>query len=253
VALFRRGGKDLASQEPDEPSAADPSADEVDTPGVLVDENDQVDAQGDAEAADVRRHGPWDRSEIDQPDGLLDLGALLLPVAPGAKVHLETTGQPAVVTLVRLELDDSELQLAPFAAPRTEGIWDEIRAEIAEQVSNDGGTVDDLPGPFGRELLARVVVRTPEGRTGNRVVRFVGVDGPRWFLRGVMTGKAAVDPQAAAAVDDFFAGTVVVRGGTAMPPRELLAMHLPGQSGVAPADPAAFDPFARGPEITEIR
>jgi hypothetical protein len=241
VALFRRAGKDPAPQESDEvrPVEADGPAE--------VSEPDEVDP-------DASRRGPWDFSELGELSGRLDLGALRLPVSPGATVHLETSGQPPVVTLVRVELDGSEIQLAPFAAPRTEGIWDEIRSEISQQVSGDGGTVDDLPGPFGRELLARVVVRTPEGRTGDRVVRFVGVDGPRWFLRGVITGKAAVEPEAAVAVEEFFAGTVVVRDGSAMPPRELLAMHLPGQAGPATvAADAGFDPFTRGPEITEIR
>jgi hypothetical protein len=121
-------------------------------------------------------------------------------------------------------------------------------------VTSDDGTVDDLPGPFGRELLARVAVRTAEGRTGHRVVRFLGADGPRWFLRGVVTGRATVEPEAAAVVETFFSGTVVVRGAQAMAPREPLPMHLPGQ-GPAPVaqDVPPVDPFVRGPEITEIR
>ena len=63
-----------------------------------------------------------------------------------------------------------------------------------------------------------------------------------------------MEPAAAAAVEEFFAGTVVGRDGSAMPPRELLAMHLPGQDGPAAAvAETGFDPFTRGPEITEIR
>jgi hypothetical protein len=101
-------------------------------------------------------------------------------------------------------------------------------------------------------------VRTPEGRTGHRPARFIGVDGPRWFLRGVITGRAAVDEEAAGTLEDLFRRTVVVRGGAARPPRDLLALRLPNQAdGATPAAPAApaaptFDPLKRGPEITEI-
>src|SRR5690606_34481394 len=47
----------------------------------------------------------------------------------------------------------------------------------------------------------------------------IGVDGPRWFLRGVIGGEAASDPAAAEQVEDLFRLIVVVRGGSPMPPR----------------------------------
>jgi hypothetical protein len=56
-----------------------------------------------------------------------------------------------------------------------------------------------------------------------------------------------------------FAQTVVVRGTEARPPRDLLALRLPGAAtGLAPVPDEArpepdFDPLMRGPEITEIR
>ncbi|MBU4215713.1 MAG: DUF3710 domain-containing protein [Actinobacteria bacterium] len=245
MALFRRGTKDAAH---DDGNGASQVGSDQPLDGQVVDPSDD-DGENQSTGAP---HGPWDSAQVPETDGRLDLGGLRLPVAPGAKVHLESKGQ--VVTLVRVELEGSELQLAPFAAPRTEGIWDEIREEIAQQVTADDGSVDDLPGPFGRELLARVAVRTAEGRSGHRVVRFLGVDGPRWFLRGVVTGRATVEPEAAAVIEAFFGGTVVVRGAQAMAPREPLPMHLPGQ-GAPPAAPEAapLDPFVRGPEITEIR
>jgi hypothetical protein len=46
---------------------------------------------------------------------------------------------------------------------------------------------------------------------------------------------------------------VVVRGGEAMAPQELIPLHLPGQrpgGGKPEDDPLAI--LARGPEITEI-
>jgi hypothetical protein len=164
------------------------------------------------------------------------------------------------ITGVACAVAGSGLQVQAFAAPRTDGIWDEIRGEIAASVTKQGGTVDDLPGPFGRELLARIPAQTPDGRPGVRPARFVGFDGPRWFLRGVLTGKAAVDPAEARLLESVFANIVVVRDQSPRPPRDLLALHLPGK-GPAAAAPApagtaetpSFDPLTRGPEITEIR
>ena len=201
--------------------------------------------------------GPWDESEVDGIGRRVDLGALWLPGVPGMELRMEIDKASNQVTAVALNLHGSALQVQAFAAPRTEGIWSEIRAEIAESVTKQGGSADDLPGPFGRELLARLPVRTAEGRTGHRPARFIGHDGQRWFLRGVLTGKAAVDPEAARALEEIFADIVVIRGSQARAPRDLLALRLPGQAGPpalaeVPASAPGLDPMHRGPEITEI-
>ncbi len=234
MALFRRGEKNAA------PDAAAPDEESVE----------------DESAAPARDGGPYDSQESVPEGPRIDLGALQLPAVDGMELRMEVDQKSGVVTAVNVALDGSALQIQAFAAPRTEGIWDEIRGEIAQSITGQGGSVDDLPGPFGRELLARMPVRTPEGRTGHRPARFVGADGPRWFLRGVLTGKAAVDPQAAERLESVFGRTVVVRGTEARPPRDLLPLRLPGQqpsAGPAVDAPADFDPMKRGPEITEVR
>lgn len=202
-------------------------------------------------AADAR--GPWDVA--DQPDRgtRIDLGALWLPRREGMELRMEVDKKSSLVTAAAIHLHGSALQLQVFGAPRTAGIWDEIRAEIAESIVKQGGSVDDLPGPFGRELLARLPIRTPEGRTGHRPARFIGHDGPRWFLRGVLSGRAAAEPERARELEDVFADVVVVRGSEARVPRDLLPLTVPGS--VKPQDATAtgsFDPLTRGPEITEI-
>jgi len=239
VGLFRRDARTSDT----EGTVAD---DVTSTPDVV----DEVSAEG----APQREHGPWDAADAPEGTPRVDLGAILLPGVPGMELRMEIDKTTSVVSAAQVNLEGSSLQVQAFAAPRTEGIWDEIRAEIAESVTKQGGSADDLPGPFGRELLARLPVRTAEGRTGHRPARFIGADGPRWFLRGVLTGKAAVDPEAAQALEQVFAAIVVVRGDDARPPRDLLALRLPGQGLNAPAPQAPkFEPPARGPEITEIR
>lgn len=171
---------------------------------------------------------------------------------------MEVDQRTKTVQGVQVVLDGSSLQMQAFAAPRTDGIWDEVRAEIRTQVTGQGGSVEELDGPFGTELLARLPVRTPDGRTAHRPFRFLGTDGSRWFLRGLLSGRAAVDPEAARRLEAVFAGVVVVRGTEARPPRELLPLHLPGRQPVPPPPPVPdgrpdLDPLTRGPEMTETR
>jgi hypothetical protein len=237
VGLFRREAR--AGAGPDE-ATPDEGAEVVDE---------------DRAAASSGPSGPFDAAEIDDTAGRLDLGALLLPGVPGMGLRLEVDRKTGKFTGVACAVEGSVLQVQAFAAPRTEGIWDEIRAEIEQSVGQQGGSADDVPGPFGRELLARLPVAGQDGRTSFRPARFLGVDGPRWFLRGVLTGRAAVDPEAATTLEFVFANTAVVRGDQARPPRDVLELQAPAQPGEpapAPAQQPSFDPLERGPEITEI-
>ena len=214
------------------------------------------------EAPTGREHGPWDRSEVTDDDGRIDLGAIQLPGVPGMQLRMEVdraSNQTAGVTVV---IDGVSLQVQAFAAPRSEGIWDEIRAEISASLVEQGAKVDDIVGPFGRELLARASFREENGARTMRVIRFLGVDGPRWFLRGVINGPAEIATDGAAAVEAVFREIVVVRDGVARAPRELLELHDPRvgggvNAGIAriaetPARPAPLAPPERGPEITQI-
>lgn len=220
-----------------------------------------------AEAPDERKNGPWDETEVDKPlEGRVDLGGLLVPAVPGMEVRLEVSEQQQVMAIT-VVLGQSAIQLQGFAAPRSEGIWSEVRDEISAEVTKQGGVIDKGIGAFGPELRARVPVRLPDGNQGVQVVRFLGADGPRWFLRAVISGQAAVQPQAAAVVEQVFRDVVVVRGTQAMAPRDPIPLRLPPQA--RPSDPAAaageaappaspysgggLNPFERGPEITETR
>jgi hypothetical protein len=201
--------------------------------------------------------GPWDVTERPALGARLDLGALRVPGLPGMQLRMEMDQNGARAVAANLGYEGSALQVQAFAAPRSYGIWDELRAELASSVSRQGGTADEVPGPFGTELLARLPMRTPEGRTGHRPARFIGVDGPRWFLRGVLTGRAAVEPEGARALEGVFADVVVVRGQEALAPRDLLPLHLPGrgpaEQGGAAEQNAGTEVLRRGPEITEVR
>jgi len=205
-----------------------------------------------AEPAWDRTRGPFDASEAPElPEGaLVDLGALRLPALPGLELRLEVEEGSRRVVAATVGLGGSTAQIQVFAAPRTAGIWDEVRAEIAESVTRGGGATQEVRGSFGTELLARVPARTPDGRTGHRPARFIGVDGPRWFLRAVLSGAAVTDPEAAGPLERLLRATVVVRGADAMAPRDLLVLKLPttGVTAVAGARPPGLAEPAPGPD-----
>lgn len=230
-----------------------------------------------ADEAEVRRvklepaprpDGPWDTSEVSAPgEGRVDLGGLFVPGVQGMELRVEVAGDAIVAATVVLK--ESAIQLQAFAAPKREGIWSEVREEIAGSITQQGGVIDEIEGPLGWELRAQVPVQLPDGKRGMQVVRFVGVDGPRWFLRGVISGQGAVQPEAAGLLEQIFRDTVVVRGEGPMAPRDPIVLKLPEdakmvpdgvQKDESPAEASSTSRFAggldklrRGPEITEVR
>ncbi|RBY83545.1 DUF3710 domain-containing protein [Geodermatophilus sp. TF02-6] len=180
--------------------------------------------------------GPWDAADApDDGTPRIDLGSLRLPAVPGTELRVDVNAQQKVVGAT-LRLGESLLQLSAFAAPRAAGIWDDVRADLARSASGQGGRLQEVEGPFGPEL-AGYVLATPPGAPGQpapspvrRAARFVGVDGPRWFLRGMISGPAVESPEAAAALEEAFRQVVVVRGSEPMPVREQLPLTLPPQA-----------------------
>jgi hypothetical protein len=208
--------------------------------------------------------GPWDAADGFPAMERVDLGSLQVPVLPGVDIQLVFAEQHGAWVTARY--GENEMQLQAFAAPKSGALWDEVRAEIAAEIGGTGGTCEERPGPFGAELLASVPAEQGQPRAGVRPVRFAGVNGPRWFLRALFTGYAAVDPGAAAPLEALLREVVVVRGDHPMPPREMLELRLPPDAAKALEEQAraqqaqqqnrfnqAPDPFERGPEITETR
>jgi hypothetical protein len=242
-----------------------------DEPGVSSAEAEPaLEAEGDdlQPDAELPAHpiGPWDAEDVPD-DGVhrLDLGGIRVAVLEDIEIRIEVGPDQQIVGATLIH-GGSSLQLNAFAAPRREGLWDEVRAEIAASLRGSGGSAVEQEGPFGSELRARVPAEVPGAAVSLQPARFVGVDGPRWFLRGVFTGPAATDPVQAAPLEAAFRGTVVARGREAMAPQDPLPLRLPpealqaagaaaGDAGEAGAEGGyeELDPFQRGPEITEVR
>lgn len=235
MALFSR-------RKPDATSAASPST------GARA---------GGERAEQDRQAGPWDAAQLPQDEEdrrRIDLGALRVPEVAGMQLRMTMPGKGAEFGTVIVILGGSALELSAFAAPRTAGIWEELCADMCASFTANRIKHQVVDGPHGREILAQQPVRSPDGQESTAPVRVIGIDGPRWFLRGALRGRAAIDDAAAAALREVLAGVVVVRDGQARPPRELLPLHEPGR---APApeteDLPGFEPLKPGPTIAEVR
>lgn len=269
--MFRRRRRQEAGEAgPEYPDAAAGGADEADG------------REAPASAGGPRElelaGGPWDASEsypARDPERA-DFGSLLVPVVPTGQLELATDGQRFI--WVTVKSGRSELRVNAFAAPKSQDLWNEVRQEIATELGSAGTAAEEIPGPFGIEVFARVLAEpgNPAGET--TPVRFIGVDGPRWLLRGLIIGPAAAGEEPAWPLEQTLSDIVVVRGDHPMPPRDMLELRIPaevqqaleqqaaaaqaaGQGGegqhAAPGEESRFrtdlSPFEPGPEFTETR
>jgi Protein of unknown function (DUF3710) len=182
--------------------------------------------------ADRATAGPLDESEANAVRPYVDLGGVKILPRPDLHLRLEVEEGSKRVVAVGLDYAGSTLQVQPFAAPRTSGLWHEIRQQIVDQIHKQGGTTTVVVGPFGPEVRAEIPLAAEQAE-GSRIARFIGVDGPRWFLRGVIAGSGAAGGDAASQVEDLFRSIVVVRGNTPMPPRDLIPLSMPATGPAA--------------------
>jgi Protein of unknown function (DUF3710) len=179
-------------------------------------------SQWHGEEPPVPDRGPYDAGLAPHDDvERLDLGSLQIPAVEGVEVRVQADPDGTIQQVVLVH-GESALQVGAFAAPRSEGIWDEVRAEILESMAADGVQAQEGDGPYGPELRARA--DTPQGPVA---LRFVGVDGPRWMIRAVYQGEAAADPSREGPLAQCLAGLIVDRGTDARPVREPLPLRLP--------------------------
>lgn len=244
--------------------AADRADDDADADEAESAEAAETDDDIDEEEALLEKSAPFDRSEKGPFDiseeypehDRLDLGALKVPVVDGMQVRLDTDDDSQRVLAVTLIHDGGGIQLQAFATPRSEGLWNTVRGQLAESVIKQGGESTELHTSLGKELAIEVPAKTESGRPGKRAMRFAGIDGPRWFVRAVFSGKAVTDDEVRAELSALFRGVVVDRGEEAMAPRELIALTAPQvdqDEAEEKKDEDELNPFERGPEITEVR
>jgi hypothetical protein len=244
--VFRRKGKGGSADD----EAVDPAVEEAQGSAELTDEpGDPAEAGASTAKIDVEG-GPFDADDAPDDDiPRIDLGSLRVPMVDGLELRLDVdqqTGEPAQLVLADGE---SMLQLAAFAAPRSAGIWDEVRTEIAESLTSSGGRAEELEGELGTELTAYIPTDQPGALAP---ARFIGVDRPRWFLRGLISGPAAIDRDVAARLEFVFRATIVVRGKDAMPSRDPLPLKLPPEAVQAAEEAQAAQAADGGPTLEQL-
>ncbi len=168
--------------------------------------------------------GPFDIDDFDDPDsatqGRHDLGAVLIPVDESAELAVEVN-QQGVPTMVWMVTPNGRYNVTAYAAPKTGNLWRDVVIEVAESLRNEGAQVTFEDGPWGREVVGHMT-KAPEPV----VMRFIGVDGYRWMIRGAAV--AAPDNVEAIANDvrNSMKDTVVRRGETPLPVRFMLPLQL---------------------------
>ena len=226
-----------------EPESAD-SPDDVDVTtvddaeAIDADDIDDTDEWVALDAQDWRADGPFDISEVDlEADDVvrLDLGSVVLTPFEGMQLQLQVDEATQQVNAVLATKDDSGIEVALFAAPRSSSMLAEIRADMLNETQQAGGTATLAKGPFGTEIRRMLPVPGPNGEQLLHVSRTWFAQGPRWLLRGVVVGRAGQHPDldgVALELYEFFANAVVRRGDQPLGAGDLIPMTLP--EGIAP-------------------
>ena len=167
--------------------------------------------------------GPWDEKDFEgSREGYVDFGHILVrPMADAALSFNPTLNYlefafPAMPAAIRLELR---------AAPKSSGLWDDMRADMMVRIAREGGASREYEGEWGPFLQAQVAT----GRSQAGVpVRMCGIDGPRWTLLVTAFDRAAMDDSifstlTHAVLDDC----IIVRGQKPYPPGDALELTAP--------------------------
>ena len=221
--IFRRRGSKAAEQDADE----------------SIDTSEADSADADPAEEHRSKVGPWDEAERPssrESPRAIDLGGLVITGRVGLELRLQTDQATGAVVAVILVAQDGAVELRPFAAGRTGGIWDDVRREIAAEASRVGGTATETDGEYGPELRLVVPVRAPDGSPATQTSRVVGVQGPRWLLRATYLGALATTADPDHVLTQAMRDVVVVRGQTAMAPREPLPLRLPANAQITGTD-----------------
>ena len=171
------------------------------------------------------QEGPFDESDgtitglLDSDGeglGILDFGAYAFVPPVNTQLQIESSEEQNLV--VHVLSGQSNITIDAYAAPKTGGQWRFVASELADGLRNQGAKVSIQDGPWGREVI---------GSAAESVIRFIGVDGPRWMLRAVIVSSPAEAEQSAEIARTMLSHTVVRRGTNPMPARTPIPLVLP--------------------------
>ncbi|AZQ76386.1 DUF3710 domain-containing protein [Flaviflexus ciconiae] len=195
--------------------------------------------------------GPFDIAEAPSVEGMHNFGVLYLPKQQGVRVQFTINKRTRAAMGALVQMLGSSLTLNVYAAPKTAGLWPDVRDEMVDSITKDGGSANFREGPFGPEVEATI----PKKDVNEvRHVRYIGVDGPRWFLRAAVEGQAVMNTETREAIYDYLRKVVVDRGSEAHPVRDLLALDMPEAAQQRVEEKLGKVPVKkpRGPELPEL-
>lgn len=167
--------------------------------------------------------GPRDVSEVDTSIGYVDHGCVLVPRIEGLRIAPLGSLTDGKAAGIRIGLGTSLIEVEVYAAPRSGGVWTEVRHSLRELAQSMGASVTSSTGRYGVEQQISIPVNLPDGGKGQTLVREIGHEGPRWMSRIKILGEAVTDPQTAHRCEMVIDRLVIVRGSE---PRARLE-HLP--------------------------
>lgn len=182
---------------------------------------------------DWREDGPFDFDEVDlDADEVerLDLGTVIFTPFDGMNLQLQVDEQTNQVQAVLAAMGNSAIEVSLFAAPAQTSMIKEIRHDMAAATEQIGGTMQMGVGPFGTELRRVIPMKDTEGKDAFHVSRTWFAQGPRWLLRGVVMGEAALETGTEGTSElfyEFFCNCVVRRDEQPRVPGDLIPMQLP--------------------------
>jgi hypothetical protein len=155
------------------------------------------------------------------------MGSILFPARPGMQLRTQVADDGTTVLQILVVLGDSGIQMSVAAAPRSGGVWDELREEIRAGFTSQGANVADIRTRYGHELLVDMPMKMPDGRAATSRMRIIGREGDRWFARIDIIGPAAADAESGIEIEKVIDRIVVHRDDHPRTRLELLPVHLP--------------------------
>ncbi|MDO5747116.1 MAG: DUF3710 domain-containing protein [Actinomycetaceae bacterium] len=166
--------------------------------------------------------GPYtDTHPHNEQRSFMSLGCIDIPYVEGMELVPAMDDQRRFHS-VSVVIANLCVELALFAAPRSDGLWKRSFDTLTKDAKEKGFDTFSLTGHWGKELLIR-----PRKSDGNMPYRFVGIEGPGWLLRATYFGAAAESDKEREMLDAVVSHIVVHRGGDAKPPGELIYLTLP--------------------------
>jgi hypothetical protein len=177
-----------------------------------------------------------DHSSVDY----LDLGAVRIPSVPGLAVDIDLDPRSGVGKAFTLNYENSIAAIQVFAAAANEDLWPSTRDAIVQGLRDQKVDCDVVLGKFGTEISCIMPTVDLDGNAYVHPVRFIGISGPRWMQRIVVSGDAAVDGGAQKSFDLALSKIEVQRGEAPMAPGQRMEIVIPGSQETTITEEAHF-------------